>query len=66
MFLQEWNKEYNESFPDKKDLEEEIKVFMDKYDAEMIKKDEEEKALSQPQEDGWVTVTRRYKNGQII
>ncbi|EEB10461.1 conserved hypothetical protein [Pediculus humanus corporis] len=34
---------------------------MDTYDAEMIKKDEEEKALSQQQEDGWVTVTRRGK-----
>lgn len=32
---------------------------MDKFDIEMARKNEEEKALSQPQEYGWVTVTRK-------
>lgn len=55
----EWNQQYNDRFVSKKELEEEIKVFMDKFDEETNKKIQIEKDLSQPQEGGWVTVTRR-------
>ncbi|KAK6634139.1 hypothetical protein RUM44_004747 [Polyplax serrata] len=59
--IQKWNKEYNECFPDKKEMEQEIKEFMEKYDLEKKKKEEQEKLLSEPQEDGWITVTRKGK-----
>lgn len=58
----EWCKEYNEKIPDPGELQKEINTFMEKYDSQEESRVAAEKQLVDPDDEGWVTVTRRFVN----
>ena len=57
--VKKWNREYNRLWRNEKHISDEIDTFMKDYDknvADMKQKNEE---LEEPDEDGWVTVTKK-------
>ncbi|KAH7728340.1 rRNA processing protein RRP7 [Aphelenchoides avenae] len=59
----EFAKEYNEQFKPVEELREAIKATVSAYDVKVAKeRDEAKRKRNQPDEEGWVTVTREDKH----
>lgn len=57
----EWVEEYNSRIPDVEALQKDIDQFMEDYDRRMKEKSDKEKdAVGQEDEEGWITVTKKY------
>ena len=56
--LKKWNAEYNEQWLDKSDIKKSIESFMTDYDQTAAKAKEREENLTEPDDEGWVTVTK--------
>lgn len=56
-----WIKDYNNSIPNMKDLKSKINLYMENYDRQMKEKIESEKALTEADDEGWITVTKQSK-----
>lgn len=54
-------KDYNDSIPNIKYLKEKINLYMENYDRQTKEKIESEKALTEADDEGWITVTKQSK-----
>ncbi|CAH0398944.1 unnamed protein product [Chilo suppressalis] len=59
--MKKWINQYNNSVVMPKILKERIEIFMKHHDKEMAKAEKKEKALTEEDDEGWVTVTKRGK-----
>jgi len=58
--LRRWVARYNSRLVDVSTLENNVKTFMTNYEqAELRKKEEEKNNDGQPDEDGWITISRK-------
>ncbi|KAK7604130.1 hypothetical protein V9T40_004403 [Parthenolecanium corni] len=60
--LKKWCQEYNDSFILPSDLDKEISKFMSNYDNTVKESEISVKQSAEPNEEGWVTVTKRGRN----
>lgn len=60
-----WTREYNHSFVNGKEMEEEINKFMEQHDKKVEEDKKQEKMQEEPDEDGWVTVSKFSKKPKI-
>lgn len=59
--IKKWAEDYHESIPNRRHLEIEINTFMNKYDKEE-KRASKDQTEGEPDEDGWITVTKKGRN----
>ncbi|KAG8193319.1 hypothetical protein JTE90_003802 [Oedothorax gibbosus] len=60
-----WTREYNTSFVNGKEMEEEVKKYMEKYDKKAEEEKKQEKMQEEPDDEGWVTVSKFSKKPKI-
>ncbi|XP_075224922.1 ribosomal RNA-processing protein 7 homolog A isoform X2 [Lycorma delicatula] len=63
--FKKWCIEYNNRIPDPELMQKEIDEFMEIYDKQEENRTADEKAKADPDDEGWVTVTRRGRNPGI-
>lgn len=60
-YFSEWVEDYQASFIDEKALQTEVDNYMSEFDQKKQKEEEEMRMKEgQPDEDGWITVTKQY------
>ena len=66
IYFTEWINNYKNQFIDAKELQKEIDEYLRAYD---VRKEKEEQlakeSFNQPDEDGWITVTKAHKKAII-
>lgn len=55
----EWCQEYNSNFSNPTEMQKEIDEFMSKYDKELRNEEKLKKQNAEPDDCGWVTVTKK-------
>lgn len=55
----EWCQKYNSSFVDSSKMQKEIDKSVAKYDKELLKSEKLIKKSAEPNDEGWVTVTKK-------
>ncbi|XP_070580155.1 ribosomal RNA-processing protein 7 homolog A-like [Ptychodera flava] len=61
--MKKWCKDYFDSWPDAKEMQKDIDQYMADYDKRKLEEEEQEaEDEGVPDEDGWVTVTRKGRN----
>ncbi|RZF46175.1 hypothetical protein LSTR_LSTR016405 [Laodelphax striatellus] len=63
--IEKWCKEYNDSIPNVDEMLLDINNYVGNYDMKESANMEKEKSLGEPDEDGWVTVTKRGRKPGI-
>ena len=59
--MAEWIADYATSFIETSDLQAEVDSYMKQFDLSKTREEEEEKLKEgQPDDDGWITVTKQY------
>ena len=59
--VKRWAQEYNNKFVEEEKLLEDVKSYMEDYDKKVAEAKLIDEGLSQPDEDGWVTVTKKQE-----
>jgi len=59
--VKKWVNEYNSGIVKESTLQESVDKYMKEYDTKVSKEKQEEEELGEPDEDGWVTVTKAAK-----
>ena len=56
--VRKWNAEYNESWVEKSQIKERVESYMAEYDKTVAESKEREEELNEPDDEGWITVTK--------
>merc|ERR1711872_944896 len=59
--VKRWAMEYNEQWRKEEDVTESIKTYMVQFDKKVAEAKKVDEEMGEPDEDGWVTVTRQDK-----
>ena len=59
--VRKWNAEYNQQWLDKSEIKKNIESFMTNYDQTVAETKQREEQLTEPDDEGWVTVTKVAK-----
>ncbi|XP_014260979.1 ribosomal RNA-processing protein 7 homolog A isoform X1 [Cimex lectularius] len=60
--ITKWCRQYNKQFINHEDLQNEIDSYMKKYDQDVAEQERREKEEMQPDEDGWIKVTKKGRH----
>ncbi|GBN18633.1 Ribosomal RNA-processing protein 7 A [Araneus ventricosus] len=60
-----WTQQYNNTFVDQKLLKEEIRSFLEEFDSKIEEEKQKEKESAEPDDEGWVTITKSSKKSKI-